>query len=182
MKNTQLMNIFYSVKYFEIRAIILLIGALTQNNYGKTQESNLKLEQVLRQEKIPPKEPKKQKRLRPGQLLYLPERISVTIEYKLESIPPGTVKKKNFKKSPQGSRHQTPDTVDDRVRDLPPRQQHQYQSGPPPQSRGHNQPPRRDNRRDERRRMTDEEDTVLDSQDVSSIDRDIDIIKSGNIR
>nr|CAD7406851.1 unnamed protein product [Timema poppensis] len=70
-----------------------------------------------------------------------------------------------------GSRHQTPDTVDDRVRDLPPRQQHQYQSGPPPQSRGHNQPPRRDNRRDERRRMTDEEDTVLDSQDVSSIDR-----------
>nr|CAD7401133.1 unnamed protein product [Timema cristinae] len=70
-----------------------------------------------------------------------------------------------------GSRHQTPDTVDDRVRDLPPRQQHQYQSGPPPQSRGHNQPPRRDNRRDERRRMTDEEDTVLDSQDVSSVDR-----------
>nr|CAD7425963.1 unnamed protein product [Timema monikensis] len=71
-----------------------------------------------------------------------------------------------------GSRHQTPDTVDDRVRDLPPRQQHQYQSGPPPQSRGHNQPPRRDNRRDERRRMTDEEDTVLDSQDVSSVDRE----------
>lgn len=56
------------------------------------------------------------------------------------------------------SRHQTPDTVDEHVNDLPPRY---YGSG-----RG-----RRDNRRDERRRTTDDEETVLDSQDVSSADR-----------
>lgn len=62
-----------------------------------------------------------------------------------------------------GSRHQTPDTVDERVRDLPPRQYQQRNSG-----RGQS---RRDNRRDERRRMTDDEEIVLDSQDVSSIDR-----------
>ncbi|KAK7865683.1 hypothetical protein R5R35_014502 [Gryllus longicercus] len=67
-----------------------------------------------------------------------------------------------------GSRHATPDTTDERVRDLPPRQ-HQYQTGPRQnQSR---QPARRDHRRDERRRMTDDEDTVMDSQDVSSVDR-----------
>ncbi|XP_031338497.1 synaptic functional regulator FMR1 isoform X3 [Photinus pyralis] len=64
-----------------------------------------------------------------------------------------------------GSRHQTPDTSDERIRDLPPRQ-----FGPP---RGHQRPGlRRDNRKDDRRRTTDEEDTVLDSQEVSSVDRD----------
>ncbi|KAF2898010.1 hypothetical protein ILUMI_08164 [Ignelater luminosus] len=62
-----------------------------------------------------------------------------------------------------GSRHQTPDT-DERVRDLPPRQF----GGP----RGPRGGPRRDNRRDDRRRTTDEEDTVLDSQEVSSVDRE----------
>ncbi|KAK4881030.1 hypothetical protein RN001_004349 [Aquatica leii] len=62
-----------------------------------------------------------------------------------------------------GSRHQTPDTVDERIRDLPPRQ-----FGGPRGSRGG---PRRDNRKDDRRRTTDEEDTVLDSQEVSSVDR-----------
>ncbi|XP_021932367.1 synaptic functional regulator FMR1 isoform X5 [Zootermopsis nevadensis] len=69
-----------------------------------------------------------------------------------------------------GSRHQTPDTADERVRDLPPRQ-HQYQAGPRPNTHPSRQPLRRDHRRDERRRMTDEEDTVMDSQDVSSVDR-----------
>ncbi|XP_063243772.1 fragile X messenger ribonucleoprotein 1 homolog isoform X2 [Bacillus rossius redtenbacheri] len=77
-----------------------------------------------------------------------------------------------------GSRHQTPDTADERVRDLPPRQQHQYQGpprqgqqGPPRQSQ--QGPPRRDaGRREERRRMTDDEETILDSQDVSSVDRE----------
>ncbi|KAK5649300.1 hypothetical protein RI129_000329 [Pyrocoelia pectoralis] len=63
-----------------------------------------------------------------------------------------------------GSRHQTPDTIDERVRDLPPRQ-----FGPP---RGPRPGLRRDNRKDDRRRTTDEEDTVLDSQEVSSVDRD----------
>ncbi|GFG30889.1 hypothetical protein Cfor_07453 [Coptotermes formosanus] len=71
----------------------------------------------------------------------------------------------------EGSRHQTPDTVDERVRDLPPRQ-HQYQTGPRPNTHPSRQPLRRDHRRDERRRMTDEEDTVMDSQDVSSVDRE----------
>ncbi|XP_023713642.1 synaptic functional regulator FMR1 isoform X1 [Cryptotermes secundus] len=70
-----------------------------------------------------------------------------------------------------GSRHQTPDTADERVRDLPPRQ-HQYQTGPRPNTHPSRQPLRRDHRRDERRRMTDEEDTVMDSQDVSSVDRE----------
>ena len=69
-----------------------------------------------------------------------------------------------------GSRHQTPDTVDERVRDLPPRQ-HQYQAGSRTNTHPSRQPLRRDHRRDERRRMTDEEDTVMDSQDVSSVDR-----------
>ncbi|XP_023713646.1 synaptic functional regulator FMR1 isoform X5 [Cryptotermes secundus] len=72
--------------------------------------------------------------------------------------------------SVEGSRHQTPDTADERVRDLPPRQ-HQYQTGPRPNTHPSRQPLRRDHRRDERRRMTDEEDTVMDSQDVSSVDR-----------
>ncbi|XP_023713644.1 synaptic functional regulator FMR1 isoform X3 [Cryptotermes secundus] len=73
--------------------------------------------------------------------------------------------------SVEGSRHQTPDTADERVRDLPPRQ-HQYQTGPRPNTHPSRQPLRRDHRRDERRRMTDEEDTVMDSQDVSSVDRE----------
>lgn len=60
-----------------------------------------------------------------------------------------------------GSRHQTSDTVDEHVNDLPPRY---YGS-----LRGRGG--RRDNRRDERRRTTDDEETVLDSQDVSSADR-----------
>ncbi|KAI4457722.1 fragile x mental retardation syndrome-related protein [Holotrichia oblita] len=61
------------------------------------------------------------------------------------------------------SRHQTPDTAEERISNLPPRQ---YGSGP--RGRGG----RRDNRdrRDERRRTTDDEETVLDSQDVSSVD------------
>lgn len=62
-----------------------------------------------------------------------------------------------------GSRHQTPDTTDERVRDLQPRQ---YGN-----SRGPRGALRRDGRRDDRRRTTDEEDTVLDSQEVSSVDR-----------
>ncbi|XP_068912794.1 fragile X messenger ribonucleoprotein 1 homolog isoform X8 [Tenebrio molitor] len=61
-----------------------------------------------------------------------------------------------------GSRHQTPDTVDERVSDLPPR----HFGGP--RGRGG----RRDNRRDDRRRTTDDEETVLDSQEVSSVDRE----------
>lgn len=61
-----------------------------------------------------------------------------------------------------GSRHQTPDTADERVTDLPPRQ-----FGPPRGPRGG----RRENRRDDRRRTNDDEDTILDSQDVSSVDR-----------
>ncbi|XP_049821449.1 synaptic functional regulator FMR1 isoform X2 [Aethina tumida] len=62
-----------------------------------------------------------------------------------------------------GSRHQTPDTADERVHDLPPRH---YGS-----SRGGRGGGRRDARRDDRRRTNDDEDTVLDSQDVSSVDR-----------
>lgn len=61
-----------------------------------------------------------------------------------------------------GSRHQTPDTTDERISDLPPRQF----GG----SRGSRGGPRRD-RRDDRRRTNDDEDTILDSQDVSSVDR-----------
>nr|XP_023025161.1 uncharacterized protein LOC111513226 [Leptinotarsa decemlineata] len=55
-----------------------------------------------------------------------------------------------------GFRHQTPDTTNERIHDLPPR----YYGGPT--ARG-----RRENRRDDRRRTTDDEDTVLDSQDIS---------------
>jgi len=64
------------------------------------------------------------------------------------------------------------DGSEDRVRDLPPRGGHQgagnsgYMSG-----RQGRPPTQRRDRRDERRRTTDDEDTVLDSQDVSSIDR-----------
>ncbi|CAH1379329.1 unnamed protein product [Tenebrio molitor] len=67
----------------------------------------------------------------------------------------------NRERPNKGSRHQTPDTVDERVSDLPPR----HFGGP--RGRGG----RRDNRRDDRRRTTDDEETVLDSQEVSSVDR-----------
>jgi len=71
-----------------------------------------------------------------------------------------------------GLRRDTLDGNDDRVRDLPPRGGHQgagnlgYMGG-----RQGRPPTQRRDRRDERRRTTDDEDTVLDSQDVSSIDR-----------
>ncbi|XP_068912787.1 RNA-binding protein FXR1 isoform X2 [Tenebrio molitor] len=68
----------------------------------------------------------------------------------------------NRERPNKGSRHQTPDTVDERVSDLPPR----HFGGP--RGRGG----RRDNRRDDRRRTTDDEETVLDSQEVSSVDRE----------
>lgn len=61
-----------------------------------------------------------------------------------------------------GSRHQTPDTVDERINNVPSRP---YGGG----SRGGRG--KRDNRRDERRRTNDDEETILDSQDVSSVDR-----------
>lgn len=74
---------------------------------------------------------------------------------------------------PLGLRRDTLDGSEDRVRDLPPRGGHQggagnsgYMSG-----RQGRPPTQRRDRRDERRRTTDDEDTVLDSQDVSSIDR-----------
>ncbi|XP_071569350.1 RNA-binding protein FXR1 isoform X5 [Temnothorax nylanderi] len=73
-----------------------------------------------------------------------------------------------------GLRRDTLDGSEDRVRDLPPRGGHQggagnsgYMSG-----RQGRPPTQRRDRRDERRRTTDDEDTVLDSQDVSSIDRE----------
>ncbi|KAK2588560.1 hypothetical protein KPH14_006336 [Odynerus spinipes] len=73
-----------------------------------------------------------------------------------------------------GLRRDTLDGNEDRVRDLPSRGGHQggagnsgYMGG----RQGRPSVPRRD-RRDERRRTTDDEDTVLDSQDVSSIDRE----------
>ncbi|XP_012526941.1 synaptic functional regulator FMR1 isoform X5 [Monomorium pharaonis] len=73
-----------------------------------------------------------------------------------------------------GLRRDTLDGSEDRVRDLPPRGTHQggagnsgYMSG-----RQGRPPTQRRDRRDERRRTTDDEDTVLDSQDVSSIDRE----------
>ncbi|KAG5876127.1 hypothetical protein JTB14_036167 [Gonioctena quinquepunctata] len=59
-----------------------------------------------------------------------------------------------------GSRHQTPDTIDERIHDPPPRY---YGSA---RGRG-----RRENRRDDRRRTTDDEETVLDSQDISTTNR-----------
>lgn len=66
-----------------------------------------------------------------------------------------------------GSRHQTPDTVDERINNVPSRSYGGgggggYQKG----GRG-----KRDNRRDDRRRTNDDEETILDSQDVSSVDR-----------
>lgn len=59
-----------------------------------------------------------------------------------------------------GSRHQTPDT-DDRINNVPSRPYGGSKIG-----RG-----RRDNRRDDRRRNNDDEETILDIQDVSSVDR-----------
>ncbi|KAI4483989.1 hypothetical protein M0804_007445 [Polistes exclamans] len=73
-----------------------------------------------------------------------------------------------------GSRRDTLDGNEDRVRDLPPRGGHQGGAGNSGYMGGRQgRPPvQRRDRRDERRRTTDDEDTVLDSQDVSSIDRD----------
>ncbi|XP_008191234.1 RNA-binding protein FXR1 isoform X1 [Tribolium castaneum] len=68
----------------------------------------------------------------------------------------------NRERPNKGSRHQTPETADERVSDLPPR----HFGGP--RGRG----ARRDNRRDERRRTTDDEETVLDLTEVSSVDRE----------
>ncbi|XP_043275921.1 synaptic functional regulator FMR1 isoform X12 [Venturia canescens] len=78
-----------------------------------------------------------------------------------------------------GLRRDTLDGSEDRVRDLPPRGGHQGQGGG---GGGGNSgymggrqgrpPAQRRDRRDDRRRTTDDEDTVLDSQDVSSIDRE----------
>ncbi|XP_015603808.1 synaptic functional regulator FMR1 isoform X6 [Cephus cinctus] len=74
-----------------------------------------------------------------------------------------------------GSRRDTLDGSEDRVRNLPPRGGHQGQGGPGNSGymggRQGRPPVQRRDRRDDRRRTTDDEDTVLDSQDVSSIDR-----------
>ncbi|XP_047360227.1 synaptic functional regulator FMR1 isoform X2 [Vespa velutina] len=73
-----------------------------------------------------------------------------------------------------GLRRDTLDGNEDRVRDLPPRGGHQGGAGNSGYmgARQGRPPVQRRDRRDERRRTTDDEDTVLDSQDVSSIDRD----------
>ncbi|XP_043484859.1 synaptic functional regulator FMR1 isoform X2 [Leptopilina heterotoma] len=72
-----------------------------------------------------------------------------------------------------GMRRDNMDGNDDRIRDLPPRGGHQGGLGNSSyggrQGRPSNQ--RRD-RRDDRRRTTDDQDTVLDSQDVAIIDRE----------
>lgn len=86
----------------------------------------------------------------------------------------------------KGMRRDTMDSNDDRVRDLPPRGHQGGQGGSVGGGSGNSgyggrqgggtggggrgTAQRRD-RRDDRRRTTDDEDTVLDSQDVSSIDR-----------
>lgn len=72
-----------------------------------------------------------------------------------------------------GLRRDTMDSSEDRVRDLPPRGGHQGSAGNSGYMSGRQGRPttQRRDRRDERRRTTDDEDTVLDSQDVSSIDR-----------
>ncbi|XP_008209112.1 synaptic functional regulator FMR1 isoform X8 [Nasonia vitripennis] len=82
-----------------------------------------------------------------------------------------------------GMRRDTMDSSEDRIRDLPPRGGHQGGQGGQGGGSGYGgrqggggggggrpNTQRRD-RRDDRRRTTDDEDTVLDSQDVSSIDR-----------
>ncbi|XP_076241031.1 synaptic functional regulator FMR1 isoform X2 [Calliopsis andreniformis] len=73
-----------------------------------------------------------------------------------------------------GLRRDTLDGSEDRVRDLPPRGGHQGGSGNSGYMGGRQgrPPTQRRDRRDERRRTTDDEDIVLDSQDVSSIDRE----------
>ncbi|XP_043511628.1 synaptic functional regulator FMR1 isoform X4 [Frieseomelitta varia] len=73
-----------------------------------------------------------------------------------------------------GLRRDTLDGSEDRVRDLPPRGGHQGGAGNSGYMGGRQgrPPTQRRDRRDERRRTTDDEDTVLDSQDVSSIDRE----------
>ncbi|XP_076164904.1 synaptic functional regulator FMR1 isoform X5 [Ptiloglossa arizonensis] len=73
-----------------------------------------------------------------------------------------------------GLRRDTLDGSEDRVRDLPPRGGHQGGAGNSGYMGGRQgrPPAQRRDRRDERRRTTDDEDTVLDSQDVSSIDRE----------
>ena len=69
------------------------------------------------------------------------------------------------------------DGSEDRIRDLPPRGGHQGQGGGGGGISGYmggrqgRPPAQRRDRRDDRRRTTDDEDTVLDTQDVSSIDR-----------
>ncbi|XP_076631428.1 synaptic functional regulator FMR1 isoform X4 [Colletes latitarsis] len=72
-----------------------------------------------------------------------------------------------------GLRRDTLDGSEDRIRDLPPRGGHQGGAGNSGYMGGRQgrPPAQRRDRRDERRRTTDDEDTVLDSQDVSSIDR-----------
>jgi hypothetical protein len=78
-----------------------------------------------------------------------------------------------------GLRRDTMDSSEDRVRDLPPRGGHQGGQGGSGggavyggrQGGGGRPSAQRRDRRDDRRRTTDDEDTVLDSQDVSSIDR-----------
>ncbi|XP_032670948.1 synaptic functional regulator FMR1 isoform X6 [Odontomachus brunneus] len=72
-----------------------------------------------------------------------------------------------------GLRRDTMDSSEDRIRDLPPRGGHQGGAGNSGYMSGRQGRPttQRRDRRDERRRTTDDEDTVLDSQDVSSIDR-----------
>ncbi|XP_046430977.1 synaptic functional regulator FMR1 isoform X3 [Neodiprion fabricii] len=75
-----------------------------------------------------------------------------------------------------GSRRDTLDGSEDRMRDSSMRGGHQGQGGSGNSgymgSRQGRPPSQRRDRRDDRRRMTDDEDTVLDSQDVSSIDRE----------
>lgn len=68
------------------------------------------------------------------------------------------------------------DGSEDRMRDSSMRGGHQGHQGGSGNSgyvggRQGRPPSQRRDRRDDRRRMTDDEDTVLDSQDVSSIDR-----------
>ncbi|XP_063906675.1 RNA-binding protein FXR1 isoform X2 [Zophobas morio] len=77
--------------------------------------------------------------------------------------PPRGATASNRERPNKGSRHQTPETSDERVSDLPPRH-----FGGPRGGRG----ARRDVRRDDRRRTTDDEETVLDSHEVSSVDRE----------
>ncbi|XP_012258910.2 synaptic functional regulator FMR1 isoform X3 [Athalia rosae] len=75
-----------------------------------------------------------------------------------------------------GSRRDTLDGSEDRMRDSSMRGGHQGQGGSGNSGytggRQGRPPSQRRDRRDDRRRMTDDEDTVLDSQDVSSIDRE----------